>query len=189
MSNFLQNFYDILINPDKAFDSLKEETPLLQSFLIVLFINILNPIINFEISKPIFIIFGLTFNIVNSAVCGIVNWFLISAFIGLMAWTFKQECKTKQLLTLSAFSLLPWIFIAPISLFKLGGIVGAVLYVILHLAIWIWTTILFIYAIMKSYNFPVEKAIMVSLIPLFGAIISFSWIGSLFSTIINLFKI
>jgi hypothetical protein len=181
MSRFLENFYGTLFAPAQTFDELKQNPKLVESFAIVVFVSILNPLIN---SNGNLVFQG--FNVISAAIGGLISWVFFAAFLEMLAGIFQRGGKIKTFLNLSAFSLLPWIFTAPISLFKTGGFFFQALGVIFGLLIWLWATVLTAFAIMKVYEISSSRIVTLLLIPSFGGILGFYWFFGFFST---LFKI
>lgn len=186
MSNILENFYGVLFTPEKTFSEIKENPPLLHGFIIVILVSIISPLVNFEISNIVISFLGLIFSMIGAAFWGTVSWLFWGSFIEIIASVFKQSGKLKEFLTLSAFALIPWFFAAPLSMLKIGGIIGAFIGVTLSLVVWLWVTILSILAIMKAYNLSLGKVITLLIVPFFGGFIAFSWFIGFWSTLFDI---
>lgn len=183
MKDFLENFYGVLFLPDAAFDKLKENPPLFQGFLIVIFVSLLNPVLHFNQDSGIG---WLIFNIFGSITSGIISWLFFASFLEILASIFKQSGKMRIFLTLSAFALIPWILRAPVELFKAAGMPGKVFSIILGLAIWFWAVYLFIMAIIKSYELSLSKALVLGATIFLAGLLAFNWIAGFFSTLFSL---
>ena len=183
MEDFLENFYGVLFSPDATFNKLKENTPLLQGFFIVIFISLLNPILHFNQDSGFF---WLIFNIFGSITSGIISWLFFASFLEILASVFKQSGKMRIFLTLSAFALIPWILRAPVELFKAAGMPGSVLSVLLGLAIWFWAVYLFLMAIIKSYELSLSRALVLTVTIFLAGLLAFNWIAGFFSTLFSL---
>lgn len=187
MKKFFDNFHGVLFNPSETFDNLKENPQLIQGFIIVIFVSILNTVLQFSIdSGSNAFIQG--FNLINASFWGLLSWLFFASFLEIIASIFKKGGKTKIFLCLSAFALIPWIFIAPASLFKTGGLLFKVLGILIGLASWLWSTILTAYAIMKTYDISAPRVITFILIPFLGGILSFYWFFGFFATLIQIIQ-
>ena len=187
MKNFFDNFYGVLFKPSETFDKLKENPQLIQGFIIVVFISILSPVLKFSINSeqnPFF----QGFELINASFWGLLSWLFFASFLEIIASIFKKGGKTKIFLCLSAFALLPWIFLAPASLFKTGGLLFKALGILIGLASWLWSTLLTAFAVMKTYDISAPRVITFILIPFFGGILGFYWFFGFFITLIQIIQ-
>lgn len=185
MSRFLDNFYGVLFNPRETFDNLKENPSLVQSFMIVFFISMLNSVLKFSFDSG-YNLFSFLSQIMGSSFWGLLSWLFFAAFFELLAGIFKKGEKMKIFLCLSAFALLPWIFIAPASLFKTGEVLSKAIGILMGLCVWLWSTVLMALAIMKTYEISPARLITFILIPSFGGILSACWFVGFFTTLFNI---
>lgn len=187
MNSFLDDFYGVLFHPSQTFDRLKENPSLIPGFIIVIFISILNPVLNFSINSGQTTIFqGL--GLLNSAFWGLLSWLFFASFIEIIASIFKRGGRTKIFLCLSAFALLPWIFLAPANLFKTDDLLFKTLGILIGLASWLWTTILTAFAIMKTYEISPPRVVTFILIPFLGGTLGFYWFFGFFATLIQIIQ-
>lgn len=187
MNNFLDNFYGVLFNPSETLDKLTDNPPLIQGIVIVALISILGPVVNFSINTETNTVFqGLS--LINSAFWGLLSWLFFAAFFEIIAGIFKKGGKMKIFLCLSAFALLPWIFIAPAALFKTGGLLFKFAGILIGLAAWLWSTVLTILAIMKTYEISPARVASFILVPFLGSILSIFWLFGFFSTLIQIIQ-
>ncbi len=187
MNTFFDNFYGVLFKPSETFNHLAEKPPLIQSFIIVVIISILNPVLNSSLNfaeNPVFIIF----NLLNSAFWGIISWLFFVSFMEILAGVFKKGGKRKILLCLSGFALLPWIFLAPANLLKTGGILFKTIGILLGLVCWLWSTLLTAFAIVKTYEISPARAITLIIIPSLGGILAIYWLFGFFITLIGIVR-
>jgi len=186
MSNFLDNFYGTLFHPDRTFEGLKNDPPLFQGFLLVIFVSMLASFINFQPPGGIFDFAFFSAGLFFSVITGISSWLILAFFLEIIACIFKQQGHTKVFLTLSAFSLIPWLFLAPTQLFKVWDLPGTLLGIFLGFAIWVWVIILSIKAIMKAYDASFGRVLIILLTPLIGSSITTLWMIYFFSTLIRI---
>lgn len=181
--NFLEKFYGTLFKPNETFEYIKNEPDIKHAILIVMGISTLNTLVNTNASS-----FFLIPNIVGAAIGGLFSWFLFGYFIDLIISIGSKTNKLKEFLTLSAFSLLPWIFLPCINLFKVESILGVFFGGIFGLTIWLWAVILLFLAIMKNYEISLGKTLLLMIIPFASMIIAFNWIFGFFFTLGGLIK-
>ncbi|MDD3013340.1 MAG: YIP1 family protein [Candidatus Gastranaerophilales bacterium] len=189
MNDFLDNIYGVLFSPKETFDKLILNSPVLQGFIIVIFISIIGPLTNFEFCGSLKCLFLLGFKIFSSAFAGVISWFFFASFLEILASVFKQAGKIKEFLTLSAFALIPWIFIAPVGLFKSAGILGIIFGILLGLGIWLWVTALVILAVIKTYNLSIGRTVVLLTLPFFAGFLAFNWIIGFFVTLFNILRV
>ncbi len=185
MNNFFDNFYGVLFKPSETFDKLKDTPNLIQGFFIVVFISILSPLLSFSFhSEQNSFMQGL--NLLNASFWGLLSWLFFASFLEILAGMFKRGGKTKIFLCLSAFALIPWIFLAPANLFKTSGFLFKTLGIFIILGCWLWSTVLTAYAIMKTYEISPQRVITFILIPFLGGILSLYWFFGFFATLIQI---
>ncbi|OGI22881.1 MAG: hypothetical protein A2287_10310 [Candidatus Melainabacteria bacterium RIFOXYA12_FULL_32_12] len=189
MNNFLDSFYGLLFSPDKTFDNLRENPPLFQGFLIVLFISILNPVLNFKTFDGTATLIWLSLSIFGALLFGLLSWLFFAFFLDLVASIFGQSGKIKIFLTLSAFALIPWVFLGPIELLKTAGLLADIFAIFLGLLVWLWVVVLVIKAIIKTYQLSFGKTLTLLIIPSLGGFLTFYWTIGFFSTLFQILKV
>ncbi|MDD3151055.1 MAG: YIP1 family protein [Candidatus Gastranaerophilales bacterium] len=180
---FGENIYNTFFNSDEGFDKLKEEKPFYQAVLIVIFISILDPLVKLNpVEHSSLVLFG--FSLLSTAIGGIISWLFFGFFVEIMASIFGKSGNIRTFLILSAFALLPWIFLAPIELLKNNpSIVTGFFGILFGLIVWLRTVMLFLRAIAKTYETTVRKTLYFVLIPFIGSIIYFHWFIGFFTTL------
>lgn len=187
--DIFENIYGTLFDTDKTFSRLSEAPNIKQSALIIVCISTLTVLTQFNYSSNILNLFWLLSSLLGSIVGGIVSWIVLAGFFEFITGIFDRNGKFQQFLTLSAFSFLPWIFILPFELLKEQSYLGAFFGIIFEICIWIWCFKLLIYAVAKSYELTLTKAVCLLIIPFFAIIIAFSGISNFFGTLFNIFKL
>ena len=181
MNNISEIFYNILFHPVKTFREFPCEKPyklpLLLVFLSSIFLLLLS-----EDSFGFMTLLSFMFKAINL----VIYWLFFAFFVDLMARMFNIQGNYAKLLTLTAFSFVPWIFLAPLKLLKNAGYHSSDVAVTLILCVWIWTIALQVLAISETYNIPRKNAIMIILIPFLGCILYFIWAVDFF---VKLFQI
>ena len=190
--NFLSNVYGALFAPFKTFDSIveQEHPPVFEAFIIVIMVSIIG-CVNFNSSQSIWI---LALSLISYVVFAIISWVFMAAVIDGLASIFSKENHFDTLLSLTALSLLPWLLMGPVSLFKSGGmeglsLIGVLIAIILGSVIWFWTLILFLLAISKTYKFSIAKVFLLAIMPFLASIIMFFWMTGLVGNLIYLISV
>lgn len=187
-NDFLENIYGTLFYPRETFERLKQTPPIIEALFLVVAISLIKPFIEASFFKDQNLTWFI-FDLFKAGFGGIIKWLFFAAFIEGVASVFKNGGNYKTFLALSAFALIPWIFMGPVFLFKTGGILAALLGILSGIAIWIWTTILTILAIMKAYNVSSGRILLLLSIPFLGGIIFFNWMIGFFSTLFEILKV
>lgn len=184
-TSFLENFYGTVFEPKVTFDRLKENQPIGQSLSIVLLIGCIKPLVDFWTNANIPM---LGVSLFFSAVGSVISWLVLAFFFNLLSSAFTGKTLFREFLSLSAFALLPWIFIGPVELLKTAGDAGHLFGSLLGMAVWVWTLSLLVLAVMKTYSMSVSRAIMIFMIPIIAEIVAFGWIVSFVSTLAGIFN-
>lgn len=184
-NDFFENLYGILFQPTETLEHLKQNLQIREALVIVVAISILEPVLNASLwdgrSLNMFV-----FTLFNAGFMGLFKWLFLAAFIEGLASIFKKGGNFKTFLVLSAFALTPWILIGPVTLLKTGGILFKLLGILTGIAVWAWTTILTIYAAMKSYDISSGKILLLLAVPFFGGILCINWVIGFFTTLIKM---
>lgn len=180
----LENIYGTLFYPSQTFEKLRQNPALFTALAIVALISALDPLISADT-----VAVGLAFALVWAVFTGVLKWSFLALFLEVLASIFKKGGKIEIFLTLSAFALLPWLFMGPIMLFKAGGAFTAVIGILSGVAIWIWTTILTLFAVSKAYELSSERVLLLLFIPFLGSVIVFDWAIGFFSTLTGILAI
>jgi hypothetical protein len=187
-NTILENIYGTIFYPSETFERLRVNPPIIEGLIITVFVSILGPLINTPLSENTNT-FLFVNGILTAGVWGVIKWLSFGGFVELIANVFKNGGKIKSFLTLFGYALLPWIFLGPASLLKAGGILPALIGVLMGIGIWLWSTVLIILAIMKSYQITSGRVMMMILIPSMGGIISLIWFIDFIVTLIQIMKI
>lgn len=115
-----------------------------------------------------------------SAVLGTLIWIFMALVISGMAMAFSGQSRIRTFLILSGLATLPWLLMGPVSLLKIGlGTVGLLLYWFLSIAVWLWSILLFIVALMNTYHMTAERVAIVMVMPFVMLLVLMGWLASL----------
>lgn len=177
-STFFESMYGTLFSPLETFDKIKleQEKPVFEAFAVLVIVSIIGCIYGYEGSSVI----GLGFTIVSCVIAAVISWVVFAGILDSLVTLLTQKRSYDTFLVLSAYSLLPWIFMGPASLFKTAGVegfgvIGFLIGIILCLLIWLWTTTLFVIAVSKAYDISLGKVLALVVMPFLGTIIVFIW--------------
>ncbi len=174
--SFLDHLYGVWFTPQQTFKSLKAEPALAQAIVVVIALNLI------DIGRRS----GLTptsawavLGILWGLITGVIGWLLIAGLLRWLAFCFNRQTHLVEILSLTGFASIPWIFLAPAQ--AIGGAVG----VLLGLAaiVWFWASEL--YAIAVALDQPWNR--VVGLVPLtfLAGFLALNWafsgIGALLS--------
>ena len=186
-NNFLNNFYGTLFTPEKTFEEIKQTKPMVTAIIIVILISVLKVFLYSEpMTSANSFLYGS--NLVFASFSGIVSWLFFAGFFELIAKIFNRGSRYKTLLVLSAFAMLPWIFLGPVEIYKMIDTSGAAGGMFLGLLVFIWVISLQIYAILKTYELNIGKTVLFILIPFLGWLVFLNLIINFFNTIAHLFQ-
>ena len=178
--NIFANFFDIILSPTVAFNELKDlkphKLPILVIFIVACFLSVANA--NFSGFSSLVSTFSFT----------LVGLIIYSFYIDVMAKLFNLESQFSRMFTLSAFALLPWIFLAPVKLLSCDILLLNLLSGFLTFGIYIWVIVLQVLAISRAYNTPSNCAVIAIFLPFFGFLMFISSFTDFIRQLINIFS-
>ena len=180
-TDVLGTIYGVLFHPVETFRSANCEKPYKFPLCIILFAVLFLTILGND---------SLGIGFFSMYMARVINiacyWLFFSFFIDLMARMFNINNKYSKLLTLMAYSFIPWIFLAPMKLLKGFSEITEVFSMVLLLGIWLWTIALQMLAISETYEIPRKNAIIILFIPFIGTILYFIWVADFFMKLVQL---
>lgn len=181
--NYLEIFYNIIFHPKETFRDFPEQKSNKLAFLIVFLISIF-----FFISTNINLHFqfGTFLNFLFSTIGIYAILLLWASFINFLAQIFNYENRFNKLILLMSFSLIPWIFLAPINLLNNINQYGTTIGSIFLLVIWVYSIYLQILAISETYQIPRKNAVLILFVPFIGSVLNILLLSDFFSKFIHL---
>jgi hypothetical protein len=177
--SYLELFYATLFHPLQAFRDISAE-PQANSRLLffatmsVVLVSTLAPLVHMtnQGGSPSSLIWTMPL----SAITGVIIWALMGLLIGLLAHAFTGQSRARTFLTLSGLATLPWIFMGPVAMLKMGlGPVGLILFVVMALLVWLWSVLLFALALSETYQMTPERVMIVLAAPFAMFVVLLSW--------------
>jgi len=186
MKNFLENVYGILFDPKNTIEKLIETQPIWQAFSILFALSVVSALLGIKTGfhSTYDVVFFLL-NILYFLFSSVFIWFTLAGFFELTARIFREENNFKALLSLIGFSLIPWIFVAPLMLIQIN-IPLVIISTILEITVWLWSIVLVFMSVKQLYKLSVKKTLLFFVLPLLGALVIINWISQL-SAILKLF--
>jgi len=189
-SGYPELFYSVLFHPIQTFKAIaveKEPGPrlLLYALLSVVLVSAAAPIIQLSSTggSPI----ALAVAIPISTLIGVFVWAFVALVIAMLSYAFSGQTCYRTFFVLSGLATLPWLFMAPASLLKVGiGAIGVILCAVLGLCIWLWSVLLFAQALVVTYSMTAERVMILLAMPFVMTLIFCGWIFGFFNNIGNL---
>ncbi len=128
---------------------------------------------------------SLAINLFISVLLGLICWLFTGAVFAMMGYIFGKQGHPITFLVLTAYALLPWMFLPPLMLLKESGGIGMAVAVLGGFGLWLWNGVLFMAALKFTYSLTVDRLLLAAGIPLLMAFLGFVWVGGFF---INLFQ-
>ena len=180
--NILSYIYGTLFSPVKTFDDIIESptSKVFESLCVIIIVSFIQSLGVFDSSS--FLYLGVY--LVSYIIIAVASWVFVACIISLFCWIFSKQQNINMILTLTGFSILPWLFMPVMGLFKTIGMGGLVLSIFLNFVIWVWTVILFILAVSKGANITLDKTIVLIITPFVGVIVVVAWLSGFISNII-----
>lgn len=177
--SYLELFYAALFHPVQAFKDIAAEPQansrlLFFATITVVLVSTLAPLVHMtnQGGNPSSLVWAMPL----SAVMGTMIWGLMGLLISLLAYAFTGQSRVRTFLTLSGLATLPWIFMGPVAMLKIGlGPVGLILFVLLALGVWLWSVLLFALALAETYQMTPERVMIVLAAPFAMFVVLLSW--------------
>lgn len=189
---FLNIVYNILVSPTQEFrvvslGPVPKEKLLIYAVGIVVIISALGAIYS---SSGAFTLDGFIIRLMLSAFVGIIFWLFTGAVFSTAAYVFGVNGRPQTLLILTAYATLPWIFLPVVIQFKgFLGSFGNTISIFGALALWLWTTILFLMAIKYTYSLSLERILLAACLPILMTFLGISWVGGFFFNFLQFFSV
>lgn len=186
MKNFLENIYGILFEPQITIKKIIETKPIWQAFSIIAILTLTSTI--FSDFKGLLSLYDFLFflgNLLVVLILSLIIWFTITGFFEITARVFTDEYRFKPLLCLISFSLIPWIFTAPLSLLKIN-LPLAITATLLSFGVWAWSIVLVFLSVKQVYNLSIKKTWLFFSVPILGTIVAANWTSQFFAIVAGL---
>ena len=186
--NFFEKIYSVIFSPKAFFEKENENISLRVAAGTVVIVTLL-----YQFALGIFdgsilnvtFIFTLTMNVLSA----LVMWFFTALFFEYIAKIFGNENKFQKMLYYSAFASVPYIFFAPLNLFKKMGEFGYVLASDIQFLLYLWIIILYVFAVRAAYNISLSRAVMLIILPFISVVFAIYWLVCFLSKMGYIFSV
>jgi hypothetical protein len=160
-----------LFLPKVTFEQLKANPSLVQAAIVIALVNILETLRLDQLT-----IFGVIWSVISSA----IGWLFFTFLLKQLASVFQKNVTLPELLTLTGFASLPWLFMAPaLSLPSQYRVLAAIAVIIWFIFWQIWSA---------SVALEIKSWTTLAIIPLAiaGGVVAIIWLGNTFKLILSI---
>jgi Yip1 domain len=126
------------------------------------------------------------FSAAFAGLTGMGIWLLTGLTFASIAYCFRSQGKPLLLLTLTGYAVLPWLFLGPLFLLRNTlGVVGELVHVTGLILLWVWSTVLFLLALQKTYNLSMDRVLLMGLVPVLAGTLGWVWLFQVFSSLLT----
>lgn len=187
MKNIIQNFYNIIFAPQEAMENISQNQNIEQAFCVVILISIFRFVVKYNFMQDFSIA-----NFICSGFCyifgAIAAWCFFALFIDFIANIFDKGRHKSELLNLTAYIGILWIFLAPLNLLKDAGAFGYIFSILAQTFLIGYSIFLHVKAVEISYKLTFVKSCMLMCIPLIGYFFATAWTIEFFSKLVYMFS-
>lgn len=163
LGSFLDRLYGTLFLPQATFEKLKANPSFVQAVIVIALVNILETI---RLNQ--FSIIGIIWSVISST----IGWIFFTFLLKQLANVFQSNIKLVELLTLTGFASLPWLFMAPALSLPIQYRTLAAIAVIIWFIIWqIWSAAV-------GLGIKRWKAIAIVPMAIAGGLVALIWLGN-----------
>jgi hypothetical protein len=163
IGEFLDRLYGTLFLPQTTFEQLKANPSFVQAAIVIGLVNILETI---RLNQ--FTIFGG----IGSVISSVIGWIFFTFLLKQLASVFQQNIKLVELLTLTGFASLPWLFMAPaLSLPTQYRTIAAI-------SVIIWFIIWQVWSASVGLGIKRRKALVIIPMAIAGGLVALIWLGN-----------
>jgi hypothetical protein len=171
LGTFLDRLYGTLFLPQVTFEQLKAEPSFVQAAIVIILVNVLE-----TLRLDQFVIY----RIVWSVISGVIGWVFFTFLLKQLANVFQKNVEMHELLTLTGFASLPWLFMAPaLSLSSQFRVLAAI-------AVLIWFVVWQIWSASVALGIKIWKTLAIVPLAIFGGLVALIWLGNTFKLILSI---
>ena len=171
LGTFLDRLYGTLFLPKDTFLQLKANPNFVQASIVIALVNILEIIRldQFAIHRVIW-----------SVISGFIGWVFFTFLLKQLSNVFQKNVEMNELLTLTGFASLPWLFMAPaLSLSPRFRILAAI-------AVMIWFIVWQVWSASVVLGIKIWKTLAIVPLSIFGGMVALIWLGNTFKLILSI---
>ena len=178
MQKYIRNLYQVLF--ENNFSEVKENTTMLLAIFTICWSSLFLFFSKQTITPET--LFDIKFHSsLLSFITGIfIVWIFSAIFFEFIAKIFNKSGRIRQLLVLSSFTFLPYIFVAPIEIMKKFSSTGYFLGTKIEVLLFLWVIILYAKTLRETYQIEKTSSYMLIFLPLISFFFGIIWlIGSI----------
>lgn len=171
LGTFLDRLYGTLFLPQVTFEHLKANPAFIQAAIVIALANVLETIRLDQFA---------IYRIVWSVISGLIGWVFFTFLLKQLANVFQKDVEMNQLLTLTGFASLPWLFMAPaMSLPPQSRILAAI-------AVMIWFVVWQTWSASVALGIKIWKTLAIVPLAILGGIVALIWLGNTLKLILSI---
>ncbi|MBD2178046.1 YIP1 family protein [Pseudanabaena sp. FACHB-1998] len=171
LGTLLDRLYGTLFLPQVTFEQLKAYPSVAQGAIVIALVNSLETIRLDQLSL---------FRIVGSVISGLIGWLFFTFLLKQLAEVFQKNVQLVELLTLTGFASLPWIFMAPaLSLPPQSRFLAAI-------AVIIWFIVWQIWGASVVLGIKIWKTLAIVPLAISGGVVALIWLGNAIKLLISI---
>ncbi|WP_271252196.1 YIP1 family protein [Pseudanabaena sp. Chao 1811] len=171
LGTFLDRLYGTLFLPQVTFEQLKAHPSFVQAAIVIALVNALEAIRLDHLSIV---------RIIGSVIGGSIGWVFFTFLLKQLANVFQKNVEMLELLTLTGFASLPWIFMAPaLSLPPQSRFLGAI-------AVIIWFIVWQVWSASVALGIKSWKTLAIIPLAIAGGIVALIWLGNTIKLLLSI---
>lgn len=171
LGTFLDRLYGTLFLPQVTFEQLKAHPSFVQAAIVIALVNALETIRLDHLSIV---------RIIGSVIGGSIGWVFFTFLLKQLANVFQKNVEMLELLTLTGFASLPWIFMAPaLSLPPQSRFLGAI-------AVIIWFIFWQVWSASVALGIKSWKTLAIIPLAISGGIVALIWLGNTIKLLLSI---
>jgi len=171
LGTFLDRLYGTLFLPSFTFEQLKADPSPWQAAFVIALANILE---SFRLNQSGII------SLIWSLISGLIGWLFFTFLLKQLASAFQKNVTMPELLTLTGFASLPWLFMAPaLSLPPRFRLLAAIAVIIWFITWQIWSASV-------ALNIKSWKTLAIFPLAISGGVVALIWLGNTFKIIFSI---
>lgn len=185
---FFENIYSVIFSPKAFFEKKETKISVRAALGNILFVAVISKLaMNIFNGSVLSVKFPVSFLWTLFSV--VILWFLTALFFEYIAKIYSRNAGMDKVLFYTSFAPVPYIFFAPLNLFKHAGTLGYVFGTLAELLLYFWIITLYAYSLKAVYGISLSRAFMVILLPFVSAFFVIYWLVCFFSGIGYIFSI
>jgi hypothetical protein len=169
--SFLDNIYGALFTPARTFAVLRSHPSLPQAIAVIALVNALEGL---RLGRTLAFLPALI-------ISGLIGWFIFTSLLRSLAEVFQYKIGLKELLTLTAFGSMPWIFMGPALSLALP------MRTPVAIAVMVWFVVWQVWAAAVAIGTTSWRLLSVIPLAIAGGFVALIWLGNLLNLLSSVF--